>query len=212
MLSLPQLSQILTKHAPIGLICFIFSIHANQERRSFRELEQAFHQLCGRDVGLDELKLLKTVYPEGLTFSYKGLSSSKPLELDLMIQIPKEGGGNCFDKHKEQLHLRLRECARKHNNKLDAITLLDLPERPSNRSLEKSEKIVKRVMQSYSPVKDKVGVPGTSSSSKIKSFFQNSKIISSGALNMVSLLFLSHTRPRKHFSELSAFVEVPVTY
>ncbi|QDZ20692.1 hypothetical protein HOP50_04g32140 [Chloropicon primus] len=174
-------------------VCFIFGIHSNNDRRTLRDLQEAFHQLCGRKVRLDELRQLRSAYPGCLAFGYRGLSS-KPLSLDLTVQIPKEGGRPCSEKHKRVLRKRLLRLAQRGGG----LPLSDLPERPSNRSLEESEKYVKKVIQSYSPKRNRVGAPGQPSSSTIKSFFQTNKLVSSGALDMVER---THNKMRKLFDE-----------
>ena len=179
-------------------ICFIFSIHANQERRSFRDLRQTFHQLSGGEVEIDDLRRMKAAYPNCLAFSYKGLPS-KPLDLDLMVQIPRAVS---LDGHKRNLRAGLAEAAKacaEGSSAAEDVPLADLPERPLNRSLEASEKYVKRVIQSYSPKRAKHQRSSSSpSSSKIKSFFQTNKIISGRALTMVER---THDKTRKLFDE-----------
>ena len=147
------------------------------------------------------------MYPGGLNFSYKGLSS-KRLSEDLMIQIPKRDGKKCFDEHKRNFALRLKQCASKYGGEINvaAMELEELPLRSSkDRSLAESEKFVREVIKSYSPVKNKVGshVESSPSSTKIKSFFQTNKIISKRSLHLVQQ---THDKKRKLFdaSELEA--------
>jgi hypothetical protein len=180
------------------MLCFIFSIHSKQEIRSFHDLQQAFHQLCGRKIKLDELRLLKTVYPNGMTFSYKGLSS-KRLSEDLQIQIPKRDGQKCFDEHKRNFALHLERCATQLGGDISGLDLDALPVRSSKNSLEESEKFVRKVIKSYSPVKSKVAEASSSpSSTKIKSFFQTNKLISKRSLHLVQQ---THDKKRKLFDE-----------
>ena len=174
-------------------ICFIFGIHANRERRTLHDLQQAFHQLCGREVGLDDLRRLRAAHPGCLSFGYRGLHS-KPLRHDLTVQIPKENGAPCFEKHKRALRGKLTRLAREGRS---LPPLSDLPDRPSNRSMEESERFVKKVIQSYSPQR-KGARPGAGSSSTIKAFFQTNKLVSSGALDAVER---THNKTRRLFDE-----------
>mmetsp|Transcript_3630 Transcript_3630/g.8229 ORF Transcript_3630/g.8229 Transcript_3630/m.8229 type:complete len:352 (+) Transcript_3630:67-1122(+) len=175
-------------------ICFIFNIHANRERRSLQDLQEAFKQLSGRKIKVDDLRLIKTVYPQGISFSYNGLSS-RPLSVDLMVQIPKEGGRKCFEKHKRNFDCRLWECAESADTP-ESIVLVDLPERGSNkRTLEECERIINK----YKAEKVRGKARGESSAAeaeaeagcsteaqrRIPNFFKATKHISSRTIHMV---------------------------
>lgn len=130
---------------------------------------------------------IQTIYPNALQLKYDGSSAKSDTE-DLMIQFIRDNGDASFDIHKSKMHSSLCEYFSDHPNQLENIACAALPARPVRNSLATSEKIVQKVIASYSPKKKKKlnteeNIPGVSHT--LKSFFAVNKVISTNAMSMV---------------------------
>ena len=190
----PALDQL---RATYDAICFIFQIHTKKTQRSLSDIQDAFRALQSRDLKLDELLQIATVYPGGLEMVFEG-TATKALEDDLTVRLPSAGKRDLLEHHKRAFVEHAERLVRDDPAAATHVPCAPLPERPMKHNLEASERIVRKVLKSFSPKKEAMAKASETLPPTIKSFFASHKILSAGALQMVQR---SHDRSRNIFDK-----------